>query len=297
MITVKTGIRPEEVRQQAQHVLFVEGKDNESVDPKTLSQLFDKTIRIEPMGASYSVKSVAEALFAYHPTYYFLIDRDHHDENFVDRCWNNFPDPGTYNLLIWRKREIENYFLDPEYLQQSKYCKVSKDEITRKILQFVNERLYLDVANHVVTSIREELKGTWINKFSNPAEFPSETTALAKLQSANEFEQHKNNVTEKVSGAEIETRFNDFLQKMTGGTNPLNFGHGEWIGMCQGKKIFTQVINSGCFQVLGTSGAPLAGKEKLNAVVKDLLQKDSSIQPQDFVSLKQLIEARVSGSV
>ena len=55
-------------------------------------------------------------MYPHHPTYYFLIDRDHHDIDFINRSWYNFPDPNTHNLLIWRKREIENYFLEPNWL-------------------------------------------------------------------------------------------------------------------------------------------------------------------------------------
>ena len=112
----RTRIRSEDVRLQGQHILFVEGSDKESVDPKVLNELFSRRVRIEPLGPSFSVGSVAEALQPNHPTYYFLIDRDHYDGSFIDKCWNNFSDPDTNNLLIWRRREIENYFLDPKYL-------------------------------------------------------------------------------------------------------------------------------------------------------------------------------------
>lgn len=295
MISVRSGIRPEEVRLQGQHVLFVEGKDRNSVDPKVLDELFDQSIRIEPLGASFSVRSVAEALFSYHPTYYFLIDRDHHENDFINNCWGNFPDPTTHNLLVWRRREIENYFLDPTYLFQSRFCTVSQVELERKVLQFANERLYLDVANHVVTSIREELKRNWIQKFSNHTEFPSKETALQKLKNANEFDDHRTNVDQKVSADEIERRFHEFFVTMTGGQEQLSFGTGEWLGMVQGKKVLSQVINSGCFQVRTADGAPLNGREKLNEVVKDLLQKDASVQPADFAELKRLIVNRVRG--
>jgi len=45
-----------------------------------------------------------------------------------------------------------------------------------------------------------------------------------------------------------------------------------------------------------TDGTSVAGREKINEVVKDLLQKDSSIQPADFVALKQLIDTRINGA-
>lgn len=295
MISVRTGIRAEEVRLQGQHVLFVEGRDQNAIDPRVLDALFSHGLRIEPLGPSFSVRSVAEALHQYHPTYYFLIDRDHHEDDFVARCWENFPDPNTHNLLVWRRREIENYFLEPQYLVRSRYCRVSEEKLGEKILHFANQRLFLDAANHVVISIREELKRNWIGKFSNPDEFPNKEGALRKLKEANEFDQHRTNVQEKVSSEEVERRFSEFLVKMTGGQEGLEFGSGDWLRLIQGKKVLGQVVNSECFQVATTDGKTLMGREKLNEVVKDLLQKDTAVQPQDFMVLKELIDNRING--
>ena len=296
MINVTTGIRAEQVRLQGQHVLFVEGRDQDSVDPKVLNALFSGGLRIEPLGPSFSVRSVAEALHPHHPTYYFLIDRDHHKHDFVEGCWENFPDPNTGNLLVWRRREIENYFLEPQYLVRSEYCQVSQEQIGEKILDFANQRLFLDIANHVVISIREELKRNWINKFTNPDEFSTRDNALLKLKTANEFDQHRINVCDKVSTEEVERRFADFLDRMTGGQDEIVFGAGEWLHLIQGKKVLAQVVNSQCFQVPTTDGNTLTGREKLNEVVKDLLLEDAAVQPDDFMALKDLIDRRVSGS-
>lgn len=296
MITIKTGIRAEEVRQQGQHTLFVEGKDKNAIDPKVLSELLGQMIRIEALGPSYSVRSVAEALYVHHPTYYFLIDRDHHDDIYVEDCWKKFPDPDTHNLLVWRRREIENYFLEPEYLYQSSHRQVSQDELCKKVLEFANERLFLDTANHVVTSIREELKRNWIKKFTNLPDFSNREMALEKLRNANEFDQHRTKVNQKVSSDEVERRFHEYFEIMTGGRKQLTFGVGNWLHMIQGKKVLAQVINSGCFRVQSTAGTLVEAREKINEVVKYLLQKDSSIQPADFVLLKQLIDSRINGA-
>ena len=112
MIGVRAGVGADAVRFDARHVLFVEGGGAEAIDPTVLRALLGSLLRIEPLGASFSVTSAAEALHPFHPDYYFLIDRDHHDDDFVERSWANFPDAGSQNLLVWRKREIENYFLD-----------------------------------------------------------------------------------------------------------------------------------------------------------------------------------------
>jgi hypothetical protein len=294
MVSVKKSIRSDEVNLQGQHILFIEGKDENSVDPKALKQLFDNQIRVETLGASFSVKSVAEALYPHHPTYYFLIDRDHQDDVFVQRCWENFPDPNTHNLLVWRRREIENYFLEPSYLSTSRYCKVNKEKLAEKILNFSKDRLFLDVANYVVITIREELKQNWIQKFSKLEDFSSKESALNKLKTANEFEEYPLKVSQKISEDEIEKRFNDCLALMTGGQEDISFNKGSWLSMIQGKKVLLQIINSECFQVKTPNGISLSGKQKLNAIVTELLRKDEDVLPADFKELKQLIQARVT---
>lgn len=295
MIRVQKGGRSEDVKFQAKHTLFVEGKDKNSVDPKVLNALLEKEIRIEPLGASFSVNSVAEALYPYHPTYYFLIDRDHHTDEFIQKCWDNFPDPDTHNLLVWRKREIENYFLDPEYLCYSRYCIVSQDALKQKIMECAGQRLFIDAVNHVITSIREELKKNWIKIFKTVEDFSTKDDALQMLKTAPEFEERASTVSQYVSSDEREKRFLFYLDKMTGGEEQLSFGTGEWLNMIQGKKVLNQVIHSGCFQVRSADGTSLSGREKIHAVVKDLLQKSQDIQPDDFLKLRALIDARISG--
>jgi hypothetical protein len=294
MFSVKKGIRAEEVRQKSQHVLFVEGQNDNSLDPKVLNELFENGIRIVPLGPSYSVKSVAEALYPHHPTYYFLIDRDHHHDDFVDQCWVNFPNPASHNLLVWRRREIENYFLDVDYLSQSMYCQVSPEELKKEIVRSASERLFLDVANHVVTSIREEFKRNWIEKFNNLTEFASQGAALQKLKSESKFANFHERVGTAVSEIDIERRFVDYLSKMTGGKESLSFGSGCWLHMTHGKRVLAQVINSGCFRVQATDGNLLKGKDKVYQVVRELLQKGIDYQPNDFQQLKHLIQSRTT---
>ena len=296
MIDVKTGISADEVRFAGNHVLFVEGKDKAAVDPKVLRDLVGNTITIQPLGPSYYVKSVAQALSKYHPTYYFLIDRDHHDDQAVESCWANFPDPNTHNLLIWRKREIENYFLDPTFLFHSKFVCVSQQLLNDTILQDATRRLFLEVTNAVIVSIREEFKRSWIVAFTNPDDFSTFDRALSKLRATTEFQEFRNTVTATVADAEIVNRFNLFYAEMTGGKQKLEFGSGNWLERMQGKKILGQVVNSNCFQVRDSRNNHLAGREKLNEVVKDLLQKDDANLPTDFTQLKRLIDQRIKAS-
>ena len=297
MIQVAKGTRPEEVKQRSRYVLFVEGSESDSFDPQIIGELFDGMIRIEPLGASYSVKSVAEALHPFHPTYYFLIDRDHyHDDDIVNDYWGNFPDPETHNLLIWKYREIENYFLEPDYLVYSDFLEVSKSALEDKIKTFCQQRLYLDVANYVIVSIREGLKRNWIQIFTDPADFNTRDQALVELHNADAFETFKSDVAVAIDQDDIERRFDDILNIMTNGFEQLEFGKGKWLEMTQGKKVFSQVINSNCFRVVDLEGNLLQCKDKINQVAKNLLRKEIEKQPDDFRKLKTLVEDRLNSS-
>lgn len=295
MIEVVIGGRPEDVRQTARHRLFVEGGGSDAVDPQVLSELLDGPITVEAMGPSFSVRSVAEALHPFHPTYYFLIDRDHHhDDAYVDRCWDQFPDPDTHNLLVWRCQELENYFLEPGYLARSAFIQIDRPTLETRIKAFCRERLYLDAANHVIVSIRETLKHQWINQFSNPAGFASREQALAALLERPEFDAFRTRVDTQFAPEQIEAALDTTLHRMTGDSDTLEFGTGDWLHRVKGKKILSRLVNSGAFKVEDTQGKILQGRQKLGAVIKNLLRQELSVQPRDFQRLKQLVEGRLT---
>jgi hypothetical protein len=211
VITVRTGIRPEEVKQAARHVLFVEGNNTECVDPTAMELLFQKRLAVQPLGACFSIRSAADALHPYHPDYYFLIDRDHQSDEFVETCWKAFPDPTTSNLLVWPRREIENYFIIPEYAQKSKYLNVSPNELAEEIRCLCEQRLFMDVCNAVICGIREEFKATWIKLFTNPAGFSNSQEALSTVSSMAEYNAFKSKVNSALTTEEITQRYNSIL--------------------------------------------------------------------------------------
>lgn len=109
----RTGGDASSVLQSAQHRVFVEGSNDEEIDPVVIRELLRANglaqLDVKPMGHCDNVRSAAQALIRHHPTYYFLIDRDDQDQPTVDRSWSDFPNPETHNIIIWRKRELENY--------------------------------------------------------------------------------------------------------------------------------------------------------------------------------------------
>ena len=91
-------------------------------------------VEVQAMGSCEHIRSAAQALIHQHSAYYFLIDRDDQNQITVDDSWSKFPDPNAYNMLIWHKRELENYFIAPDYLEKSSFLKPDVD-VKQRILK------------------------------------------------------------------------------------------------------------------------------------------------------------------
>jgi hypothetical protein len=297
MVGSKRGFASEEVWQDAKHTLFVEGNES-SIDSQVLGTLFTENeidIPIVPLGNSSNLRTVARALYQYHPYYYFLIDRDHHDDEIVEKCWKKFPDESTHNLLIWRRREIENYFLIPEYLARSPYCQCSPEKLQQCIRETASKRAYLDIANIVILQLRAELRKDWIEPFKDTGitEFSRRDATLAKLMEKHENAKQTCDVLEQLHEYPIFDRFNETIDKFFGGQDELEFGRGSWLKMIKGKQVLPTVIDK-CFRVPDRTGKYLQGNERCMEVVKSLLKLPLENQPSDFYELYKLISARVS---
>jgi len=297
MVGSRLGAEQEEVKQAARHTLFVEG-GNSSIDPQALTFFLGRNninIPIVPLGSSSNLRTVAQALYQYHHDYYFLIDRDHHNDESVEDCWKKFPDESTQNLLIWRRREIENYFLIPEYLARSQYLICSPEKLQQCIRDTASERVFLDIANIVILQLKKELNKDWIERFKDTGitEFSGRDTTLAKLMEKHENAKQTCDVLEQLHEYPIFDRFDETVGKFFGGQDELEFGHGSWLKMIKGKQVLPTVIDK-CFRVKDAKGKPLQGKECRLKVVKSLLKLPLKDQPPDFNELYKLISARVS---
>ncbi|MBF0191507.1 MAG: DUF4435 domain-containing protein [Magnetococcales bacterium] len=281
------------LRNAAKHTLYVEGSDPEAMDPTVLKALFNSAIQVKPLGPSHHVKSVANALHRHHPDYYFLIDRDYHSDDEVESSWRRFPDPDQSNLIIWRKREIENHFTDPNYLRKSEYYQSKANEPENTILKIANERLYLDAVNHVIATIREQQKKNWIECFTNPDSFRSPDGALQRLTDAVNQSARLSQISDSVAPNHLKDRFNQTVERFSGGCFPLQWNCGQWIDCLRGKPILSGIINT-CFTVVDRHGMNLKGKEKINEVIKSLLRLPLNQQPNDFQQLHKLIMDRVN---
>jgi len=128
MMVMKTRPAPSQEDITFQTTLFVEGvyknltsaEDDEilSLDPLVLNKLFSrdsatKNVQVQAVGSCESVKGVAKAFHEIKKQWFFIIDRDYNDID--ELTWEQF-EQGHTNLLIWHKRHLENYFIDPDFL-------------------------------------------------------------------------------------------------------------------------------------------------------------------------------------
>ncbi len=152
--------------------------------------------------------------------------------------------------------------------------------------------MYLDVANQVIISLREELKRNWVSLFRDVSGFSTKENALAKLRKANEFDRHRTNVSRLLSFDEIENRFLKFVDIMTGGQRRIVSGEGKWLHFIRGKKALNQVVHSSHFRVRN-----LTGTDKLNVMIGGLLDENIDHIPRDFINLRDIMQAMVNTTI
>ena len=230
MARIESGARPSDVRHGAGHVLFVEGSTPETIDPVVLSGLLTKlSILVEPLGPARSLENVASAMHARHPNYYFLIDRDHRTTEVVEQSWREFPNERTSNLLIWRRRHLENYFLDVDYLALSQFVTCGKDQLIERIERAAAKRIYMEAANLVIIGIRETQKKSWIEKFDSCAGFESRDSGRSMLVGRPEFNIRLANVGVTLEPEAIAASYDSEVCDLLGGESVPVYGKGTWL--------------------------------------------------------------------
>ena len=287
MKTRKPGTS-EEIRQSARFKLFVEGDKDDGFDKTVLSELLEDSITIEVMGPSFYIKSVAEAMIYAHPNYFFLVDRDDVDEHIVEDSWKNFPDPKKLNLLYWRRKEIENYFLIPDFICSSNYFVGKKEEYIKKLEDEATKRVYLDTANLVISFLRNTLKANWITYFQHIKDFKTKEGALKQFSKLRVFEEHKLKTGETLSIENIKHIFENKIEEIVGKETGCLWGTGRWDYFLSGKKLLNSVISTGMFIIKDRNDEILQGNIKLREIAKALLRTNNNL-PDDFLKLKEII--------
>lgn len=297
-MNVQTGVSSSQVLQGAAHVVFVEGSKDDAFDPTVIRELLKANglrIEVRAIGPCDNVIQAAKAMVWKHPTYYFLADRDGLDSAFVEKSWNNFPKPETYNLLFWRKRELENYFTAPEYLERSPSLVKTVAELRARILAEANRRFYLEAANLVLLKIRSSLLEPAKAWFTQEGLFANRSDALSQLQNSPELHQREAEIGAILATQEREVMLDGVLQMLLGGKQTLEFGAGEWLNLMSGKEIFRSIAGN-VFRVCDASDNILQGREQNDEVAKELLRLDLNDQPADFQQLIRLLKIKVAAA-
>lgn len=296
---LRRGIDATLALQSARHKVFVEGSDDEEIDPVVISELLKTNglpqIDVRPMGGCDNVRSAAQALIRDHPSYYFLIDRDDQDIENVEKSWTNFPNSTTHNMVIWRKRELENYFIDPAYIEKSEFLRVTPSMLRQRILDECNRRLFLDAANLTLSALKRSIRIQFAPDFTNPTNFKTEADGAKVLDESIELEAKRNSFVSIFKKTAVNKIYSDFVAELCGGSLPLTYGSGTWLERMSGKETFRSIAGS-CFRVTAASGTTLRGKIQNNEIAKQLLQLPLTEQPQDFQILVNLLDQRAKSS-
>lgn len=286
------------IRQNAQHKLFVEGKNDQAIDPIIIQELLNNNeltaVTVSPMGHCDNVRSAAQALIDHHPAYYFLIDRDDQNLDVVEKSWNTFPNKDTYNMLIWSKRELENYFIDPHYLSLSQNLKkgIEKKDLESAILEECNRRIILDITNLTLMSLQRELEKKPLRCFfREPCNFTDVSHGLEALNELPQLKGKKTDTSHILNSDNISQIYSKFLQELSGGTLPLQYNSGNWLDLMSGKEIYRSIVNQ-YFVVKNLQGTIVQGSDKEKYVAKELLKLEIEKQPSDFKKLVDLLKNR-----
>ena len=282
---VERNSRPEDILQGARHVLFVEGSREDALDPVVLGRLAD-FIDVRPLGASSVIRPVAKAMRREHPTYYFVIDRDHLEAEVVEESWERFLDPEKSNILIWRKREIENYFLDPAFCGKSQFLRCSQEKLAENVRELCAARVYFEAAWITFVDARESAKRWFGSEDILLNKCASEAAALTTLLDAAKLKALSPGPALHFSPEKLTARYDELLQRMTGGKDPIEYGHGTWLSDVKGKHVLPTIVNR-CFRVPN-----FQGPKALAEIAKRLLEMGLSEQPSDFQQLHALLTTR-----
>lgn len=90
----------------------------------------------------------------------------------------------------------------------------------------------------------------------------------------------------------VNQRYFEFIEELSGGTIPLQYGSGSWLERMSGKEIFRAIANQ-CFEVKDSQGNLVTGKEQNKIIAKGLVRLPLQEQPSDFQELIRLLKNKV----
>lgn len=278
-VNATRGVSQYRVNSGAGRRLFVEGELDEVVMRTLLKDVLD----VVRLNGSRSLKRAAVAFRDVEPGYYFLVDRDHLSDEKVEQTWTSFL-TGNSNVVYWRRKEIENYFLEPAWLAQSSKLEAGfhESDIQKIIQEFADSYKYFFAANRAYSRVKANFYNTGLQDcipYKDDYK-DDEQAVLQALKDINFYEPTKS-ILEAAEWTNIYELYKVELGKYSGaeGANTLEWGRGEWLNLMPGKRILNHLIcNSGCFH----QGS------NVKEVIQDLVRatvKDSLPVPADFTDI------------
>ncbi len=131
--------------------------------------------------------------------------------------------------------------------------------------------------------------------FKNRDEFRDQNAGKLKLERlALAIDDRKMSVTTVLEKDAVNQRYLEFIEELSGGTRPLQYGSGSWLERMSGKEIFRAIANQ-YFEVKSLQGQFVTGKEKNKIIAKELTRLPLEQQPADFQELVSLLKNKVDG--
>ena len=139
--------------------LYVEGANNDSIDAVVLNGLFEGlNITVRNLGSSSNVKGAVSMFTNHEPNSFFLVDRDHHLED-IQECYQLKREG---NLFVWSKKELENYFIAPDFLSHSSFFCGESDKLKDLIIDTCQKELYLDIVNLIIAHFTKCIRSPYL---------------------------------------------------------------------------------------------------------------------------------------
>lgn len=284
------------------YTLFVEGS-KDSIDVEIMRRILNGIgIYVLPLGSSSNLRSLAEKLSDSNRNICFLIDRDHRSIDYVTDLRSKFSN-GTTNLIIWKKREFENHFIDAEFLSKSQYAK-DKKGIEDFILEEAQKRIFLDAVDFAFFALGQEFlnnRGYLSAKKVLSDKFNTETIttadmAISQMRSA-DFSAFATSIENLIKVENLISEFKSQLVRISCNHDNLSYKDKSWMENMRGKKILNSVINSKNFSFKGQRSKFLKSEKKEIEVVWEIMSRNENDIPADIMEVAEMIENRANSGI
>jgi hypothetical protein len=201
-------------------------------------------------------------------------------------------------LLIWRKRSIENYFLDIEWLSKSTlFVPTKRQYLVEKLERVARDRLFLDAANLTIVTARGTLFKNSIKFDSDLQRYRTLAEGLAALLARPEWKSTPKTIAKNFAPHKVKASYGEIVAEMLGpGMSAPRYGYGTWADKMDAKPLSEAVFNSSAFRVPSISGIrKLTAREKRSAIIRDLIESSPEL-PNDFVELRKMLAMHLSRS-